>query len=157
MFATQPTFALIPTMDTFSSYSLHSSLAIKSSRYVSSHTVSLMTRVGHHLTNFLFLFAQYSIHAVVAGTVGTWWFEPDECGFCSSAVNNSFIRTYTTSFGSICFGGFVVAVIQALRMLANSARANGDGNFLVCIAECILACLASIIEYLNKWAFVYVG
>ena len=51
----------------------------------------------------------------------------------------------------------MVAVIQALRMLANSARANGDGNFLVCIAECILACLASIIEYLNKWAFVYVG
>jgi hypothetical protein len=63
----------------------------------------------------------------------------------------------TTSFGSICFGGLVVAFIQALRMLANSARANGDGNFLVCIAECLLACLASIIEYLNKWAFIYVG
>lgn len=63
----------------------------------------------------------------------------------------------TTSFGSICFGAFVVAVIQALRQLANSAQANGDGNICVCIAECLLACLASIIEYLNKWAFVFVG
>lgn len=28
---------------------------------------------------------------------------------------------------------------------------------MVCIAECILACLASIVEYFNKWAFIYVG
>jgi len=73
------------------------------------------------------------------------------------SIHNSFIRTMTTSFGSICFGGFVVAVIQALKALANSAQQNGDGNFCVCIAECLLACLANIIEYLNKWAFVYVG
>jgi len=94
---------------------------------------------------------------IVAGTVGTWWYEPSECGCCGSSINNSFLRTVTTSFGSICFGGFVVAVIQSLRMLANSAQANGDGNFCVCIAECLLACLASIVEYLNKWAFIYVG
>jgi hypothetical protein len=42
-------------------------------------------------------------------------------------------------------------------MLANSAQSNGDANFLACIAECILACLASIVEYFNKWAFIYVG
>lgn len=100
---------------------------------------------------------QYSIHVIVAGTVGTWWYEPSESGCCGSAINNSFLRTITTSFGSICFGSFIVAILQALRMLANSAQSNGDANFLACIAECILACLASIVEYLNKWAFVYVG
>jgi hypothetical protein len=42
-------------------------------------------------------------------------------------------------------------------MLANAAQSNGDGGILVCIAECILACLASILEYFNKWAFIYVG
>lgn len=42
-------------------------------------------------------------------------------------------------------------------MLANTAQSEGDGSFLVCIAQCLLACLASIIEYLNKWAFIYVG
>lgn len=100
---------------------------------------------------------QYSIHVITAGTVGTWWYDPDECGCCSSAIHNAFFRTITTSFGSICFGSLVVAIIQALRMLANSAQANGDASWLACIAECILACLASIVEYLNKWAFVYVG
>lgn len=63
----------------------------------------------------------------------------------------------TTSFGSICFGSFLVAVVQALRALANQAQENGDAQIFACIAECILACLASILEYFNKWAFIYVG
>jgi multisubunit Na+/H+ antiporter MnhC subunit len=54
-------------------------------------------------------------------------------------------------------GGLVVAIIQALRQVANAAKNNNDLWFLACIAECILACLASIVEYINKWAFVYVG
>jgi hypothetical protein len=108
-------------------------------------------------TDPAFYYTQYSIHTIVAGTVATWWYSPEDCGFCSSAVNKSAVRTLTTSFGSICFGGLVVAVIQALRMLADSAQSNGDGNCLACIAECILACLAGLVEYLNRWAFVYVG
>jgi hypothetical protein len=50
-----------------------------------------------------------------------------------------------------------VAIIKSLKVLADTAQQEGDGNFLVCIAQCLLACLASIIEYLNKWAFIYVG
>ena len=56
----------------------------------------------------------------------------------------------TTSFGSICFGSFLVAILQALRAIAQSARENGDAQILACIAECILGCLASILEYFNK-------
>jgi len=38
------------------------------------------------------------------------------------------------------------------------ARNNGDANaLLACCANCILGCLESILEYFNKWAFVYVG
>jgi Plasma-membrane choline transporter len=66
-------------------------------------------------------------------------------------------RALTTSFGSICFGSLLVALIQALRSLANEAQQNGDSGILGCIAECILACLQSIVEYFNKWAFIYVG
>jgi len=29
--------------------------------------------------------------------------------------------------------------------------------FLACIAECILGCLESLLQYFNKWAFIYVG
>jgi Plasma-membrane choline transporter len=81
-----------------------------------------------------------------AGTVGTWWFDPSACGCCASAVTNSFIRTLTTSFGSICFGSLIVAIIQALRMLADQAQANGDGDVFACIAQCILACLQGLVE-----------
>jgi len=64
----------------------------------------------------------------------------------------------TTSFGSICFGSLLVAIVQALRQLANTARNNNDANpILLCCAQCILSCLESILEYFNKWAFVYVG
>lgn len=63
----------------------------------------------------------------------------------------------TTSFGSICFGSLIVAIIQALRALANEARNNGDAGALACVAECLLGCLQGIAEYFNKWAFVYVG
>lgn len=47
---------------------------------------------------------QNSVHVTVCGVVGNWWVAPGENGFCGKAVCNSFIRTVTTSFGSICFG-----------------------------------------------------
>lgn len=112
-----------------------------------------MTQLGCALASF----RQGSTHVTVAGVVGTWWFEPaDATHFCSPAVNNSFIRAMTTSFGSVCFGSLIVAILEALRMLANVARSTDD-NIGACIAECILACLASIVEYFNKWAFIYIG
>ena len=88
--------------------------------------------------------------------VGNWWFEPDEASHCcSSAVNNSFLRAMTTSFGSICFGSLIVAVLDALRLLANTARNMDDSGIGLCIAECILDCLARLIEYFNKWCVDY--
>lgn len=48
-----------------------------------------------------------------------------------------------------------IAIIQALKHLANTARSQDDGmGILLCIAECILACIANLIEYFNKWAFM---
>lgn len=95
----------------------------------------------------------YSFHVFLPSrspVTGTWWFAPDEASSCCSAgICDSMKRAMTTSFGSICFGSLIVAIIQALRALANAARSNDDGNaILVCIAECILQCLASIVEYL---------
>jgi len=100
-----------------------------------------------------------ALHATVAGVVGTWWFVPEDGkSCCSPAVIGSWYRSMTSSLGSICFGSLLVAIIQALRTMANAARSQDDGNgMLLCLAECILSCLESIIEYFNKWAFVYVG
>jgi len=88
---------------------------------------------------------------------GTWWFVPEEGkACCSSGVYNSLYRSLTTSFGSICFGSLVVAIVQALRQMVHSARQQ-EGGILLCLLECIIACIEDIIEYFNKWAFVYVG
>ena len=98
-----------------------------------------------------------TVHTTVAGTVGTWWFHPAEASSCcSKAVCDSFFRTVTYSFGSICLGSLIVAIIQAVKEMAHSAREQGD-SALMCCAECILGCIENLVEYFNQWAYVYVA
>lgn len=93
-----------------------------------------------------------TIHVTTAGTVGTWWFVPAEAssGCWSPAVQDSYCRATTLSFGSICLGSLIVAVVQALRAMAHIARQNEDLGMLACILECILGCIEGIIEYINQ-------
>jgi len=101
---------------------------------------------------------QNTVHTTVAGVVGTWWFIPDESGFCGKAVCGSFFRTITTSFGSVCFGSLIVSIIEATRQIVETARQNDDiGAALACCIDCILSCIQGLVEYFNKWAYVYVG
>jgi len=96
------------------------------------------------------------VQCTICGVVGTWWVAPQDNGFCSGAVCGSFVRTMTTSFGSICFGSLLVAIVRALEQMARQAGGEEVG-ILACIAQCLLSCLAGFLEYFNKWAFVYVG
>lgn len=115
---------------------------------------------------FLLLLSYYWVHQVItntvhvttAGAIGTWWFVPDEASSWNSlAIRESFGRATTTSFGSICMGSLLLALVQALRTTRHIIRDNDDCNIVACLIDCILSCLESIIEYLNKWAYVYVG
>jgi hypothetical protein len=107
---------------------------------------------------FLFLVSFYWVAQViknvlavtVSGTVATWWLFPNEArGCCSQAVRESYWRSVTTSFGSICLGSLIVALIQATRELLNSLR-NDDNSLLLCLVDCFLSCLESLAEYFNK-------
>jgi hypothetical protein len=99
-----------------------------------------------------------TMHVTSAGVIGTWWFAPIEASsFCSQAIGDSFRRASTYSFGSICFGSLIVAIVQALRQMNHQMRGNDDARILVCIIDCILGCIEGIIEYFNKWAYIYVG
>lgn len=138
---------------------------------------------GNYVAYFFLLLSFYwglqvyknMAHTTVAGTVATFWYNAESKG----ATGASLKRSCTTSFGSICLGSLLVAFIQALRsvawllllffsrakslcthivwflQLAQSSRE--EGSIVACFAECILACLQSIIEYFNRWAYVYVG
>lgn len=97
-----------------------------------------------------------------AGTVASWWYN-EVTSSSSNAVRGSFIRSCTTSFGSICFGSLLVAILQALQTMARLVRqkAQEEGNeglaCFSCLAECVLSCVEGIMEYINMWAFCYVG
>jgi hypothetical protein len=97
------------------------------------------------------------VHVTVAGTVGTWWFTPIEAsGCCSQGVRDSYYRSMTTSFGSICFGSLIVAIISAVKEVLHAMR-DQNNSLLLCLAECLLGCIANLVEYFNSWAFVFVG
>jgi Plasma-membrane choline transporter len=34
---------------------------------------------------------------------------------------------------------------------------SDDNSLLLCLADCLLGCLESLVEYFNKWAYIYVG
>jgi Plasma-membrane choline transporter len=48
-------------------------------------------------------------------------------------------RALTYSFGSICFGSFLVSLVQALRALERHSRDSEDLQILSCIIQCVLA------------------
>jgi hypothetical protein len=93
------------------------------------------------------------MRVVVAGTVAAWWFYTAE----ASRVGGSVKRACTTSFGSICLGSLIVAVLTALERAAESMRDDDGGGALACCLQCILSYIRQIMEYFNRWAFTYVG
>jgi len=49
-----------------------------------------------------------------------------------------------------------VAIVQAVKQILHQMRESDDG-ILLCIAECCLGMLESLLELFNSFAFVYVG
>ena len=101
---------------------------------------------------------QNATHVTVAGVLGTWWYDPEEANsVCSSAVTGSLFRTMTSSFGSICFGSLLIAILQALRGAVNSLREQDENEIIgciLCILECILSCVESILDYFTKYVSI---
>jgi Plasma-membrane choline transporter len=80
------------------------------------------------------------LHVTVSGVVGTWWFAPQDClSVWSPAIMDSFSRATTYSFGSICMGSLLVAVIQTLETMARNARRRDGNGLLLCIGKDIVA------------------
>jgi len=102
---------------------------------------------------------KFGIHCTVAGVVSTWYFDPmDAQGCCSKAVRESTTRSLTSSFGSICLGSLLVAIIQFLDFVVTSLRQNnrdrgagGAEACLLCCLDCILHVIEDIMKYFNKW------
>jgi hypothetical protein len=96
-------------------------------------------------------------HVACSGVFAKWYFGKDQTG---SPVGSSLKMALTTSFGSICFGSFLVAFVRAMEAVARSIRnrAREDGNWVVCIIaacmQCIIQCIGDMMEWFNSFAYV---
>ena len=98
-------------------------------------------------------------HVVCCGVMASWFYGQETEGVTAGA----FKRAITTSFGSICLGSLLTAIMRALKVLADAAKDNAkDGNngaaavVFACIA-CLLECLGDILEYFNTYVYVQVA
>ncbi|CAO3595704.1 unnamed protein product [Absidia cylindrospora] len=65
-------------------------------------------------------------------------------------------RSLTTSFGTICFGSLLIALVNFLRYFISMARGATDNPFLgfiLCIVDCIVGCFQGFFEWFNNYAF----
>jgi len=109
---------------------------------------------------FVFSYYWYSqvvkntVHVTAAGMVATWYFMKG--AMPANPTLKSFGRAMTTSFGSICLGSLLVALLQTLRAIFRGMR-NGRNQFLICIIDCILGMLENLLRYFNLYAFTQVA
>jgi hypothetical protein len=95
-------------------------------------------------------------HVTYCGLFGRWYVGADDRAPLQQSLNVAL----TTSFGSICFGSFLIAAVRALEAVVRQARyqAQQEGNYLCCIlllvVECVVQCIGDILEYFSEWAYV---
>ncbi|KAJ3410813.1 putative choline transporter, neither null mutation nor overexpression affects choline transport [Chytridiales sp. JEL 0842] len=110
------------------------------------------------------------VHVTVSGTFATFYFmgvqTPGSTAVTvpvKAVTARSAGRAMTTSFGSICFGSLLIAIIATLKALASYARGEAaqNGNIVACLLasclQCILSCIEDILDYFNKYAFTQVA
>jgi len=99
------------------------------------------------------------LHVTISGTVATWFFLGDSGP--ENPTLNAFKRGATYSFGSICFGSLLVALIQTARWIVRSFQSKNQNNvaaqFISCIIICLLNLLDRLVQYFNKYAYVQVA
>jgi hypothetical protein len=86
----------------------------------------------------------YVTHVTLAGIFATVYFLNDGV---KHPIWGSAKRALTTSFGSICFGALLMALINLVRYFLAIARSNTDNAacaFLICIIQCIVNCAAGM-------------
>ena len=82
-------------------------------------------------------------HVTTAGTVASWWLVAD----IERPTLGSFKRAMTTSFGTICAGSLVVAIVDTLVRWLSQASDTA-------VLRCLLQMFSGILKWLNKYAFV---
>ncbi|OHS99160.1 hypothetical protein TRFO_34479 [Tritrichomonas foetus] len=98
----------------------------------------------------------YVVYLTTAGVAAQWYFLHDTEYMPKMAVWASFKRAVTTSFGSASLAGFLMAVVNVCKAIANDARSQGGIIALIaCIAYCILLIIECFLAMITRFALIY--
>uniref|UniRef100_A0A7S3JVS1 Choline transporter-like protein n=1 Tax=Aureoumbra lagunensis TaxID=44058 RepID=A0A7S3JVS1_9STRA len=106
---------------------------------------------------------KYIVIATSASTAQAWW-QGQYPSISQHPALNGLARNCTYNLGAISFGAVFVSIIETIVLIIQyfkrlSKASPGNcclGCFLSCI-QCCLVCCEAILDYINKYAFVYVG
>jgi len=94
------------------------------------------------------------VHVTASGVVATVYFMGDMMP--TNPTLGALKRSLTTSFGSICLGSLIVSLIKTIRAIVQMMRSENN-NLLLCLVDCILGCIDSLIQYFNHYAYCQVA
>ena len=110
-----------------------------------------------------FLNAQQSFIVMVSGC--TYYFDSDKDKDGFAEVMTGVKMAWVNHVGSLALGSFIIAVVEFLRIVVmtiteQATKASGNNpavKCIACIANCFMACLEKIVDYINKSAYAYMA
>jgi hypothetical protein len=91
-----------------------------------------------------------TVHVTASGVFASWYFLSPNLPASPCLV--SFKRAVTTSFGSICLGSLLVALVKTMRALVSN-----NNSVLGAVLRCFLSIFERLIQYFNRYAFAQVA
>ncbi|KAH7049612.1 plasma-membrane choline transporter-domain-containing protein [Linnemannia elongata] len=92
------------------------------------------------------------VHVTVSGVFATHYFKPESRSPTWACLK----RACTTSFGTICFGGLIYAIIQTIKEILDVLR--GDGNHcLACLFEGCFHLINETLEFITPLVYCEVA
>ncbi|KAJ1444742.1 plasma-membrane choline transporter-domain-containing protein [Pelagophyceae sp. CCMP2097] len=106
---------------------------------------------------------KYALVSTTAGAAHAYWYGR-RASLKRHPVLDAGLRAVTSNLGAVCFGAAVLAVVEAVlvvvHFLKRKAREAEGGCCVSCLLGCVgccLGCCGAVMDYFNKYAFVYVG
>lgn len=96
-----------------------------------------------------------TVQTTIAGVYATYYFLHGTGQAIIAPTASSLRRAATYSFGSICFGSFVVAILQTMRFCVRMF--SDDRSITGCIADCILGFIEGLVQYFNYYAYTQIA
>mmetsp|Transcript_28845 Transcript_28845/g.51375 ORF Transcript_28845/g.51375 Transcript_28845/m.51375 type:complete len:642 (-) Transcript_28845:138-2063(-) len=103
---------------------------------------------------------------VLASTVCIWYFSQGSDAGVQRPISRSLYRAFRYHLGSLAFGSFILAVVQAIKWILlyirnRVAAAGGEHSKIVkCLLNCLICyvnCFERFVKFLNKNAYIQIA